>query len=266
MERGFTLVEIAIVVGVLGLLLASLLGPLSVRIEQQEIRKTSDQMEEMKDALYGYAMANGALPCPDTGNPPDGTADAPCTGAASEGWLPWVTLGVDPVDAWGFLFRYRVTVEFTVKDVDGICTDGDTSDPDIDFDGKLDLCDPGDIEIKRRFYDKSISGGSTPPNLAGEVPAVIISYGKNGYGAKRLDDTSIPTPQLWTDTKADEERNTNVDVEFLMRHYTAEPAGVPLCDDDDASDDVPYCEFDDIVVWISANVLRYRLVQAGRLP
>lgn len=53
MERGFTLVEIAIVVLVLGLLLASLLGPLSVRIEQQEIRKTSDQMEEIKEALYG---------------------------------------------------------------------------------------------------------------------------------------------------------------------------------------------------------------------
>ncbi len=61
MERGLTLVEIVIVVLVLGLLLASLLGPLSVRIEQQEIRKTSDQMEEIKEALYGYAMANG--PC-----------------------------------------------------------------------------------------------------------------------------------------------------------------------------------------------------------
>lgn len=53
MERGFTLVEIAIVVLVLGLLLGSLLGPLSVRIEQQEIQKTSDQMEEIKEALYG---------------------------------------------------------------------------------------------------------------------------------------------------------------------------------------------------------------------
>jgi prepilin-type N-terminal cleavage/methylation domain-containing protein len=73
MERGFTLVEIAVVVLVLGLLLASLLGPLSVRIEQQEIRKTSNQLEEIKEALYGYAMVNGALPCPD-GNG-DGMAD-----------------------------------------------------------------------------------------------------------------------------------------------------------------------------------------------
>ena len=76
MERGFTLVEIAIVVLVLGLLLASLLGPLSVRIEQQEIRKTSDRMEEIKEALYGYAMANSVLPCPDKSNPPDGTAES----------------------------------------------------------------------------------------------------------------------------------------------------------------------------------------------
>jgi prepilin-type N-terminal cleavage/methylation domain-containing protein len=243
MERGFTLVEIAIVVLVLGLLLASLLGPLSVRIEQQEIRKTSDQMEEVKEALYGYAMAKGALPCPDTSGTPDGIAD-PCVGA-EEGWLPWQDLGVVRAGAWGSLFRYRVTQAFTIPD-NGVCG-GAPAD--------LDLCRSGNITIQTRGYDKP---AATVP-LVTQLPAVIVSYGKNARGATRaVGGVPIPGPPA---EAADEQENTNNDATFVTRHYTA---GDPTCEDNVPSK--PYCEFDDIVVWLSSNVLKYRLVQAGRLP
>jgi prepilin-type N-terminal cleavage/methylation domain-containing protein len=263
MERGFTLVEIAIVVLVLGLLLASFLGPLSVRIEQLEIRKTSDQMDEIKEALYGYAMANGALPCPDRlvgAGAGDGIADAPCPAGPEEGFLPFVTLGVAAGDAWGLRFRYRVTPEFTIPDDDHLCLpDQNPLTPAYNYapDQKLDLCDPGDIIIETRRYDDR-----NPPDEASDVPAVILSHGKNGYGATRTDGSNVPPPDLWSATNADEETNTDGgNRRFVNRHYSAETIN---CDDNDASQ--PYCAFDDIVVWLSANVLKYRLVQAGRLP
>lgn len=256
MERGFTLVEIAIVVLVLGLLLASFLGPLSVHIEQQEIRKTSDQMEEIKEALYGYAMANGALPCPDTNG--DGSLDVavPATTPPScdnvEGWLPFQTLGVAPGDAWGFRFRYRVTPRFTVADtIHDSCSPSDPQPSD------LNLCANGDINVgTRRYDDRNLR------DLATNVPAVILSHGKNGYGATRTDGSVIPTPGLWSTTIADEDENADdTNLTFINRHYTVEDLG---CADNDESR--PYCAFDDIVVWLSDNVLKYRLVQAGRLP
>jgi len=259
MERGFTLVEIAIVVLVLGLLLASLLGPLSVRIEQQEIRKTSDQMEEIKEALYGYAMANGALPCPDTSTPPDGSSEPSCLAtppACADGILPWQTLGVERADAWGSLFQYCVTPEFTTSDTDGTCTDGNPITGVYDPDGKLDLCDNGDIKVQTRGYNK-------PPSaidMVTKLPAIIVSHGKNGRGATRaLGGPAIPPPD--PATAVDESENLSDNGVFLTRHYTVDDL---TCNDNDPSK--PYCGFDDIVVWLSANVLKYRLVQAGRLP
>ncbi|MGH8594444.1 MAG: prepilin-type N-terminal cleavage/methylation domain-containing protein [Gammaproteobacteria bacterium] len=245
MERGFTLVEIAIVVLVLGLLLASLLGPLSIRIEQQEIRKTSDQMEEIKEALYGYAMDKEALPCPDTDSPADGLANPPCSGAGLQGWLPWQDLGVDRADWWGSLFRYRVTEAFTIPD-NGVCGG---------VPGDLDLCRSGEITIRTRGYDKP----SATVSLVTQIPAVIVSYGKNARGATRaLGGAPITDPPA---EAADEQENANNNTTFVTRHYTA---GDPTCNDNVPTK--PYCEFDDIVVWLSANVLKYRLVQAGRLP
>ena len=97
-QKGFSLIEIAIVLVVLGLLLGGLLGPLSVRVEQQERAKTQALLEEIKEALLGYAAINGYLPCPTTETDPADdkygvAADAcPPGTATAEGYLPWKTL------------------------------------------------------------------------------------------------------------------------------------------------------------------------------
>lgn len=213
-------------------------------------------MEEIKEALYGYAMGNGALPCPDKNG--DGEQDfaSPATTPPScddvEGWLPWQTLGVDRGDAWGFRFRYRVTPEFTVANNLG-CDDNNDGIPD-NPDGNLDLCDKGDITVKSRGYDKP----AVPPDLVTEIPAIVVSHGKNGRGATpAVGGAAMQGPEP---TAVDERENLDGDPRFLTRHYTTDD---PACDDGDPSK--PYCAFD-IVVWLSANVLKYRLVQAGRLP
>ena len=71
LESGFSLIEMAIVFMVLALLVGGLLVPFSTQIEQQKVRETQKAMEEIKEALIGYAATHidasnhAYLPCPD---------------------------------------------------------------------------------------------------------------------------------------------------------------------------------------------------------
>ena len=66
--RGFTLVEVAIVLVVVGLLLAGLLVPLGVQRDVRDYAATRADLSEYKEALVGYALSQTPpyLPCPDT--------------------------------------------------------------------------------------------------------------------------------------------------------------------------------------------------------
>ena len=105
-HKGFTLVEMAIVLTIVGVLLAGLLPTISSQIEQARRNETRKQMAEIQQALMGYAIINGRLPCPtttaDPANANYGMETSPCTVApTAEGILPWKTLGVAETDAWG---------------------------------------------------------------------------------------------------------------------------------------------------------------------
>ena len=65
-ERGFSLVELAVVLTIMGLLLAGLAMPLRARIDQQRHDSTAQQLVDIRAALQGHALANDALPCPAT--------------------------------------------------------------------------------------------------------------------------------------------------------------------------------------------------------
>ncbi len=145
-NSGFSLLELAIVLTIVGALMAGLLPTLSGQIEQQRRNETSKQLNEIRDALYGYAIINGYLPCPTTTTDPAnanyGNADATCTSnPATEGYLPWKTLGVSETDAWGVkrestgaswlgYWRYRVdrnfATAFTLSTGFGTCPSATT--------------------------------------------------------------------------------------------------------------------------------------------
>ena len=128
-QSGFTLVEMAMVLLIIALLLGGLVPVLSGQIEQRRITETKKQMDEIKEALAGYAIIYGYLPCPTTTTDPSnsnyGVADTTCTSApTAEGYLPWKTLGVPEMDAWGNFradasdswighWRYRVDRNFS---------------------------------------------------------------------------------------------------------------------------------------------------------
>jgi len=248
-DQGFTLIEIAIALVVLGLLVAGLLGPMSTRVEQAERERTRAILEEIKEALYGFAVAQGRLPCPDSDGS-DGREDLTggvCTGdPAGEpvGNLPWVDLAVPEEDAWGRRFRYRVTPYYA----DAISQDTVAPPPPptppcttLPTQASFALCSDGDITIRSDGVDTS------PPTLvASNVAAVVVSYGKHRFDP--TDAANPPSPN--EDENFDDSSPGDDPGTFVSRDYTGGTGE----------------EFDDLVVWISPLILKNRMIMAGKLP
>jgi len=261
-ERGFTLLEMAIVIFIIGMLTAGLIGPVQVQLEARDRRKTLDYMSQASEALYGFALTHRRLPCPDTDG--DGMANPQFTLASGgdctneSGFLPWAELGIDPGDAWGNRLSYRVRErQFTFPAQNTTCDGKDTG---LEF----DLCSEGNITIVTRGDDATTPGvveskfgfnAATPDNVA----AIIVSHGRNGYGAMGVDGT--PRGAVPTDND-DEEQNVDGDATFVSRVYSREQSGCT----DNTNEGSPLCEFDDLVMPISRALLVSRMVSAGQLP
>ena len=229
------------------LLLGSIMIPLTTQVEQRQVSDTQKTLEEIREALVGFALANGRLPCPDktsgiapflpNDTPNDGVEDhdtveckaKDATGTLVdnlEGNIPWSTLGVANSDVWGNRFRYRVVGAF-----------GRVSPTTFTLSttGNLIVSCPAPACNPSQNYTTSAS-------------AIILSHGKNGFGAiSARTGSSNPLP-----TSTDEQENTNGNTTFASRPLSA--AGSIAG------------EFDDIVVWLSRYTLFNRMVAAGKLP
>jgi len=237
MARGFSLIEVAIAVFVITLLLGGILVPLATQVELRKISETHKALDEIRDALLGFALANGYLPCPDkttaagAGTQNDGQEDVSAgTCVAPEGNLPWVTLGAGISDVWGNRFRFRVYGTFAQRAPSTPFNISTLGNPN-----PLQVCTTGACTI-------SLTNSSDGP------PAVILSHGKNGFGARNATTNAAnPAP-----AGADELENTDGDTTFVSRAQSATGSGAG--------------EFDDVVTWLSRNVLLNRMVAAGKLP
>ena len=215
---------------ILTLLLGSILFPLSVQVDQRRVAQTEQQLAQIKEALIGFAITRRYLPCPavSSSNGLEDRTATGCTGGKRVGFLPWVTLGLDPADAWDNLFRYSVAVAYT------------SSNPSTLF----TLDDTGDITIQTRD-----SAGALVSLSNADIPTAVVSLGKNGFGATARDGSARIAP-----AGADEQTNaTNPGTTFVWRVHTDRTTA-------------PGGEFDDVVVWITPNILNSRMVAAGRLP
>jgi prepilin-type N-terminal cleavage/methylation domain-containing protein len=221
---GFTLIELAISLAIVGLLLAMFVVPLGTQVDQRRISDTQKQLDLVTESILGFAVANGRLPCPAVGATANTVAGAGTENRAggacvsSDGVLPWATLGLPETDAWGRRFTYRVTVAMA-------------DDPTGGVQSSFTLTDDGNITVK------SAAAGVT---VASNVAAVIVSHGKNGLGAYQ------PTGVQIAGAAGDELENANADATFVNK--------------------LPDSSFDDVVAWVSPNVLKSRMVAANRLP
>jgi len=229
----------AIVLIILTLVVGGALVPLGAQIEQRQRAETQRTLDEIKEALIGYTLSHGVLPCPSdkdaiTGNP-NGKAINNCTTSViATGYIPWDTLGVNNKDAWNNLIRYAVATKFA-----------DTSNPfTLDT---TSLNSTNTITIQTRNTTGTIV------TISSTIPATVFSLGKNGYGALSADfiaQSSVPASNL------DEKQNISPNsLTYFSR--TPAPAGTAT---------TVGGEFDDMVVWISPNILYNRMVAAGKLP
>jgi len=264
-RNGFTLAELAVVLVIVGLLLAGAMIPLSTQIEVRNTADTQRTLDQIKEAIIGFAQANGRLPCPADGTIAAGSAGAgteqyaggTCTGASvttAFGVVPWATLGVPETDAWGRRFSYFVSP--VIADAITAATYGVGCVPTpTPAQSSFALCSLGTLTANTR------SDGTHAATAIGSVlPAVIISHGKNGYGAYIQGGATLSVPAAGTDEFANA-THANTATVFYSRTPTSSASGCS-----DTTSGVPFCEFDDIVVMISTPTLIARMVSAGKLP
>ncbi len=63
-QAGFTLAELAIVMLVFSILLGGMFVSISTQLDLRNISDTQRNMDQAREALIGFAVANGRLPCP----------------------------------------------------------------------------------------------------------------------------------------------------------------------------------------------------------
>ena len=242
-NAGFTLVEMAMVLLIITLLLAGLVPTITAQLDQQRTNETLKKMSDIRQALIGYAIRNGTLPCPARPQTPTGgsysgidagaSIGASCTGVDSYGVVPWATLGTSETDGWGNRFSYRVTPDFA--DSIASATYGGCTPIPVPAQASFGLCSAGDLTVK------SASGGTI---VASSIPAIIISHGKNGIGAFNRLGTQPTTSSSNADEQENISHSTNSD--YVSHTQTS--------------------NFDDLVDWVPINILYNSMVSAGKLP
>ncbi len=126
-QKGFTLIEMAIVLIIIGIVISAMVTVLPSLIASAKARKTKAILEKIDYSVRGYIGATHHLPCPDTdndgwenrndnaltGNPSDDTC------ASYVGRLPFLTLGMaDGNDAWNNVPKFGVYQELVQTTAD----------------------------------------------------------------------------------------------------------------------------------------------------
>jgi hypothetical protein len=196
--------------------------------------------------VIGYAIVNRRLPCPAAAG---ATGDESPSGGGTcttdfAGFLPGRTIGFQPtnasgyaIDAWGNPIRYAVARTLTG------CT-GTSTLPHFTSAANLKAngvsCRPNDIVVCAisAGVTGTSCGTATAVTNQDTVVFLVLSTGKNGVNPLEHGN--------------DELANTNGDGVFIYRTPGAFYEAVG--------------SYDDLVSWVSAGVLYWRLISAGVLP
>ena len=248
-EYGFSLVEMAIVLLIIGVILGGLLGAIGQSTENTRRLEAKSKLREIEEALYGYAQVQGRLPCPgddDTNGAEDLGSGTTANGDCGRyyGLLPNATLGlaggVDDngflLDPWGNPYRYAV---------------GRSAAP-YDFTGSTEISTMYPLAAAQltgtnllRVCDNSACSGAVMSDI---VPAVVLSMGKNWAelsGSSSASEQENSGDGSTTTTGGDYDVTTTRT--FVVADYSEE-------------------NFDDMLTWLSPHLLFSKMIEAGKLP
>ncbi|MFC4159810.1 type II secretion system protein [Chitinimonas lacunae] len=246
---GFTLAELVVVLAVISLLLSGGLLLTPALADATRYRTTQQRLDTAREALIGFALIHGRLPCPATEDSQG--QEAPLGGGIClrpyDGLLPAATLGLNGTDREGFLadgwgegashrLRYAVTAvrDGAFTSADGLARYKAASGLGA-IEADLHICD---LESGLAVAEPDNCGGAL--RLSGNAAAVLYSTGPNGAGA------AGPLEQI-----NPYHHGGHADRIFGRRSRVGKEA--------------PSGEFDDQLIWLPWPELALRLVEAGRL-
>ena len=279
-QTGFTLIEIAIVLLIVTILLGYTVALFPIQQELKQYRAVEQEMDEVIAAIVGFAQVNGRLPCPaiptSLGNE-DGGGVIECNNFG--GFVPVNTLGFQGrlnddsllMDPWGNPYRYYVSstdnggaagADFVVNgDMQAVgLVDQNPADTFIDLDGEFHICLPPDALDTSTgelcdFDDVVVTDylavfgrkDATAGGPYGGAPFVLISHGKDWNQGAAVGDQLLNMGA------------TNLGG-YLIKNVGA-PATTFVKRTTGLADD-----FDDVVKWVSPNLLFSKMIEAGQLP
>ena len=245
---GFTLVEVMVVLLVLAVMASALALPVAAQLHSRRLEEVRRQMDDAREALLGFAAAQGRLPCPalegSRGQESFAAGGDATNGECADfhgGFLPAAALGVAPLDSEGFI-RYPWMAGRVRYAVAGVKVNGVPRA--LTRANGLQSATLAGVGDAPHFLFVCASGGAA--NASGCGPAanhltrkaafILLATGANGGTAPAAG--------------SDEARNLDGDAVFVSREASA-AAGR---------------EFDDVLQWGSVHLVVHRLLSAGRLP
>lgn len=270
-NRGFSLLEVAIVMVIIGILLTTIGVPLASQVQARRNDETRKILEEAKEAVLGFTVANSRLPCPATASSVGQesfcvAATGTCVGSETtalqthgncsnfyNGFLPAASLGLSGLDSQGFLRdawgeqanRIRYAVHSPNRDVPSTTIGGENhpfTRPGGMQSATMSIL--GDSAATRTYLYVCGSGTGVTPSTCGtattltsKAPTLIFSLGPDASDAS---------------AGVDETENLVASNNKVFVSHTPVNDGAN--------------KFDDIVTWISVNTILKKMLDAGKLP